>query len=133
MRYFSIRRGQKEAVRAVLLADDLVIGVQGLTGSSKTMMLHEVRAHQHHGIDWPADPARDHRVDRPHRLTPQNPNESTLYYSDRRPTCAPNNNLDHCEVVGGELFVACCDAPKPLDFFEKMLDSLAPAVEITVG
>ena len=35
--------GQKEAVRAVLLADDLVIGVQGDAGSGKTTMLHEVK------------------------------------------------------------------------------------------
>ena len=37
-----LTKGQKEAVRAVLLADDLVIGVQGLAGSGKTTMLHEV-------------------------------------------------------------------------------------------
>ena len=37
-----LTRGQKEAVRAVLLADDLVIGVQGDAGSGKTTMLHEV-------------------------------------------------------------------------------------------
>ena len=38
-----LTRGQKEAVRAVLLADDLVIGVQGDAGSGKTTMLHEVK------------------------------------------------------------------------------------------
>ena len=37
-----LTRGQKEAVRAVLLSDDLVIGVQGHAGSGKTTMLHEV-------------------------------------------------------------------------------------------
>ena len=37
-----LTRGQKEAVRAVLLSDDLVIGVQGDAGSGKTTMLHEV-------------------------------------------------------------------------------------------
>ena len=36
--------GQKEAVRTVLLADDLVIGVQGHAGSGKTAMLREARA-----------------------------------------------------------------------------------------
>ncbi len=35
--------GQKEAVRTVLLADDLVIGVQGHAGSGKTTMLREVK------------------------------------------------------------------------------------------
>ena len=38
-----LTRGQKEAVRAVVLSDDLVIGVQGYAGSGKTTMLHEVR------------------------------------------------------------------------------------------
>ena len=37
-----LTRGQKEAVRAVLLSDDLVIGVQGHAGSGKTTMLREV-------------------------------------------------------------------------------------------
>ena len=37
-----LTRGQKAAVRAVLLSDDLVIGVQGHAGSGKTTMLHEV-------------------------------------------------------------------------------------------
>ena len=37
-----LTRDQKEAVRAVLLADDLVIGVQGHAGSGKTTMLREV-------------------------------------------------------------------------------------------
>ncbi len=35
--------GQKEAVRTVLLADDLAIGVQGHAGSGKTTMLREVK------------------------------------------------------------------------------------------
>ena len=38
-----LTKGQKEAVRTVLLADDLVIGVQGDAGSSKTTMLREVK------------------------------------------------------------------------------------------
>ena len=37
-----LTRGQKEAVRAVLLSKDLVIGVQGHAGSGKTTMLREV-------------------------------------------------------------------------------------------
>ena len=36
--------GQKEAVRTVLLSDDLVIGVQGHAGSGKTTMLREAKA-----------------------------------------------------------------------------------------
>ncbi len=35
--------GQREAVRTVLLSDDLVIGVQGHAGSGKTTMLREVK------------------------------------------------------------------------------------------
>ena len=38
-----LTRGQREAVRTVLLSDDLVIGVQGHAGSGKTTMLREVR------------------------------------------------------------------------------------------
>ena len=38
-----LTRGQKEAVRTVLLSDDLVVGVQGHAGSGKTTMLREVR------------------------------------------------------------------------------------------
>ena len=38
-----LTKGQKEAVRTVLLADDLVVGVQGHAGSGKTAMLREVR------------------------------------------------------------------------------------------
>ena len=36
-----LTRGQKEAVRTVLLSDDLVVGVQGHAGSGKTTMLRE--------------------------------------------------------------------------------------------
>ena len=36
--------GQKEAVRTVLLSDDLVIGVQGHAGSGKTTMLRQAKA-----------------------------------------------------------------------------------------
>ncbi len=39
-----LTRGQKEAVRTVLLSDDRVIGVQGHAGSGKTTMLREVKA-----------------------------------------------------------------------------------------
>ena len=35
--------GQKEAVRTVLLSDDVVVGVQGHAGSGKTTMLREVK------------------------------------------------------------------------------------------
>ena len=38
-----LTRGQREAVRTVLLSNDLVIGVQGHAGSGKTTMLSEVR------------------------------------------------------------------------------------------
>ena len=38
-----LTKGQKEAVRTVLLSDDLVIGVQGHAGSGKTSMLREVK------------------------------------------------------------------------------------------
>ncbi len=38
-----LTRGQREAVRTVLLSDDLVIGVQGHAGSGKTTMLGEVK------------------------------------------------------------------------------------------
>ncbi len=36
-----LTRGQKEAVRTVLLSDDVVVGVQGHAGSGKTTMLRE--------------------------------------------------------------------------------------------
>ena len=36
-----LTRGQKEAVRTVLLSDDLIVGVQGHAGSGKTTMLRE--------------------------------------------------------------------------------------------
>ena len=39
-----LTRGQREAVRTVLLSEDLVIGVQGHAGSGKTTMLSEVKA-----------------------------------------------------------------------------------------
>ncbi len=39
-----LTRGQKEAVRTVLLSNDLTIGVQGHAGSGKTTMLREVKA-----------------------------------------------------------------------------------------
>ena len=39
-----LTEGQSEAVRAVLLSKDLVIGVQGHAGSGKTTMLSEVKA-----------------------------------------------------------------------------------------
>ena len=39
----SLTKGQREAVRAVLLSDDLVIGVQGHAGSGKTTMLRAVK------------------------------------------------------------------------------------------
>ena len=38
-----LTRGQREAVRTVLLSNDLVIGVQGHAGSGKTTMLREVK------------------------------------------------------------------------------------------
>ena len=38
-----LTRGQREAVRTVLLSEDLVIGVQGHAGSGKTTMLSEVK------------------------------------------------------------------------------------------
>ena len=38
-----LTRGQRGAVRTVLLSDDLVIGVQGHAGSGKTTMLREVK------------------------------------------------------------------------------------------
>ena len=38
-----LTRGQREAVRTVLLSNDLAIGVQGHAGSGKTTMLSEVR------------------------------------------------------------------------------------------
>ena len=38
-----LTRGQREAVRTVLLSDDLVIGVQGHAGSGKTTMLRAVK------------------------------------------------------------------------------------------
>ena len=38
-----LTEGQKEAVRTVLLSDDLVVGVQGYAGSGKTTMLREVK------------------------------------------------------------------------------------------
>ena len=38
-----LTRGQREAVRTVLLSNDLTIGVQGHAGSGKTTMLSEVR------------------------------------------------------------------------------------------
>ena len=38
-----LTRGQKEAVRTVLLSDDPVVGVQGHAGSGKTTMLREVK------------------------------------------------------------------------------------------
>ena len=39
-----LTRGQKEAVRTVLLSKDIVVGVQGYAGSGKTTMLREVKA-----------------------------------------------------------------------------------------
>ena len=39
-----LTQGQREAVRTVLLSNDLVIGVQGHAGSGKTTMLREVKA-----------------------------------------------------------------------------------------
>ena len=39
-----LTRGQKEAVRTVVLSDDPVVGVQGHAGSGKTTMLREVKA-----------------------------------------------------------------------------------------
>ena len=38
-----LTRGQKEAVRTVLLSDDMIVGVQGHAGSGKTTMLREVK------------------------------------------------------------------------------------------
>ena len=38
-----LTRGQREAVRTVLLSDDRIVGVQGHAGSGKTTMLHEVK------------------------------------------------------------------------------------------
>ena len=40
----NLTEGQREAVRTVLLSDDLVIGVQGHAGSGKTTMLRQVKA-----------------------------------------------------------------------------------------
>ena len=39
-----LTRGQREAVRTVLLSNDLTVGVQGHAGSGKTTMLREVKA-----------------------------------------------------------------------------------------
>ena len=39
-----LTQGQREAVRTVLLSNDLVVGVQGHAGSGKTTMLREVKA-----------------------------------------------------------------------------------------
>ena len=39
-----LTEGQREAVRTVLLSDDLVVGVQGHAGSGKTTMLREAKA-----------------------------------------------------------------------------------------
>ena len=39
-----LTKGQREAVRTVLLSDDLTVGVQGHAGSGKTTMLREVKA-----------------------------------------------------------------------------------------
>ncbi len=39
-----LTRGQREAVRTVLLSSDLTVGVQGHAGSGKTTMLREVKA-----------------------------------------------------------------------------------------
>ncbi len=42
--------------------------------------------------------------------------------------------FDHREVVGGELFVACCDAPELLEFVEEALNPITQAVEnVTEG
>ena len=38
-----LTRGQREAVRTVLLSDELIVGVQGHAGSGKTTMLREVK------------------------------------------------------------------------------------------
>ena len=38
-----LTRGQREAVRTVLLSNDLIVGVQGHAGSGKTTMLREVK------------------------------------------------------------------------------------------
>ena len=38
-----LTKGQREAVRTVLLSDDLIVGVQGHAGSGKTTMLREAR------------------------------------------------------------------------------------------
>ena len=40
----NLTEGQREAVRTVLLSDDLVVGVQGHAGSGKTTMLRQVKA-----------------------------------------------------------------------------------------
>ncbi len=39
-----LTRGQREAVRTVLLSNDFIVGVQGHAGSGKTTMLREVKA-----------------------------------------------------------------------------------------
>ena len=44
---------------------------------------------------------------------------------------ADRGDFDHGEVVGGELFVACCDAPELFEFVEETLDPVAQAVEHT--
>ena len=39
-----LTQGQRDAVRAILLSDDAIVGVQGRAGTGKTTMLREVRA-----------------------------------------------------------------------------------------
>ena len=39
-------------------------------------------------------------------------------------------DFDHGEVVGGEFFVARCDAPELFEFVEETLDPVAQTVEI---
>ena len=42
---------------------------------------------------------------------------------------ADSSDLDHGEVVGGEFFVACCDAPELFEFVEETFDPVAHAIE----
>ena len=100
-----LTRGQREAVRTVLLSNDLVIGVQGHAGSGKTTMLSEVKEllgeRRIQGLAPSAAAARvlareagccsACNFDLQYQAT------SIAYRADRRATQAPNNK--HQAVV----------------------------------